>query len=180
MKRDPITQEKLKAVLDYNPDTGIFVRKKNSGPAKKGDIAGSLGRDGYLVVRIFGERYLAHRLVWLWANGYLPEHEIDHINRKRDDNRLKNLRHVSRQCNSRNKAATKRNKSGVTGVIWHKRDKVWFSYICVAYKTINLGYFENKKDAVKKRFAAEQKYGFHKCLSDSTAYQYLKTQHDRN
>jgi hypothetical protein len=75
-----ITQEELKRVLHYDPDTGVFTRRVTlSSKAKAGDIVGTNMR-GYLQVCIHGKQYRLHRLAWLYVYGVFPEHETDHIN----------------------------------------------------------------------------------------------------
>ena len=71
--------------------------------------------------------------------GYLPENDVDHINRIRDDNRWCNLRHVSRVCNIRNRDKFKNNTSGVTGVSWFDSRGTWRVRIAVDRKQMGLG-----------------------------------------
>tara|TARA_R110000823_G_C15640123_1_gene469716 strand:- start:90 stop:332 length:243 start_codon:yes stop_codon:yes gene_type:complete len=73
---------------------------------------------GYTYVRIDGEQHLLHRLAFLYTAGYtvLDGYEVDHINGIRDDNRLVNLRVVSRSENQRNTEVRSTNTSGVEGV----------------------------------------------------------------
>lgn len=52
----------------------------------------------------------------------------------------------------------KANKSGHKGVIWDKQRNKWRAYIGFKGKSINLGYFEDKEDAIKARQMAEEKY----------------------
>lgn len=106
-------------------------------------------------------------------DGYLPENDVDHINRIRNDNRWGNLRHVSRQCNNRNVGLRKCNKTGVTGVN-SAYNGLWKSDICVNRHHIGLGLFSDFNYAVKARWDAEVKYDFPACNSTSPAYLYLK------
>jgi len=170
-----LTQERLKEVLSYDPETGVFVRKitANNNKAKKGDLAGHLNKIGYLEMKVDGKRYYAHRLAWLYVNGYFPELNIDHINRKRNDNRIKNLREASQQCNVRNAKMKSSNKSGITGVCWYKPSKKWKAQI-TSGTTINLGHFKDFNDAVKARWCAEKKYNYPNCCTTSSSYNYLK------
>lgn len=172
-----ITQEELKRIINYDPDTGAFIWNVNRGSrAQAGNIVkGSLhDPKGYLTIRLNGKSYYIHRLAWLYVYGYFPENQIDHINRNPSDNRIKNLREVSCQCNVRNCGNHRDNKSGVKGVVWDKRLKKWCSYINVNRKKIYLGLFLEKNDAVLMRLAAEQCLDWAGCDSSSPAYQYAK------
>lgn len=170
-----ISQKRLKEVLFYDPETGIWrwlVGKARR--VKEGMIAGSLGDNGYRLIGIDYRLYRANRLAWLYMEGYFPEYDVDHENRIRDDDRWSNLRDATRQCNNRNRRMLKNNTSGITGVAWHKRDQKWGSKISVGGKQINLCYSKVKTDAVIVRWEAEKKYDFPNCNTTSSAYLYLK------
>ena len=112
-----LTQERVRELFDYDVETGNLIRKTNaSSRARIGDVAGCEDGRGYLFTGISGKYYKNHRIVWLWHNGYLPEGEIDHINRNKIDNRIENLREASSVCQRRNQNLRKDNKSGVKGV----------------------------------------------------------------
>jgi len=171
-----LTQKRLKELLHYEPEIGIFTRLTtvSNYKAKKGDIAGCINkRDGYKRIVIDSKSYKSARLAWLYVEGYFPENDVDHKNRIRHDDRWENLRHVSRQCNIRNCGISKRNKSGIIGVDWDKDRRKWRSQINIFGKIFNLGRFKNKVDAVRARWRAEVKHGFPNCNSTSTAYLYL-------
>ena len=109
---------------------------------------------GYIVSYTKARNYIKlHRLVM----GF-PESLIDHINGERHDNRKSQLRMVNHTQNGCNHKLFKNNKSGHTGVHWHKRDKMWYAYIRAEGKQIHLGRFEEKEDAIKARHEAELKY----------------------
>lgn len=93
----------------YNSD-GTFTRsdRKNS--------AGSYDKDGYLITKIKGKQYKTHRLVYAYFNGRFPSGEIDHINRNRVDNRIENLRDVTRADNVHNTTILPNPRTGVIGV----------------------------------------------------------------
>lgn len=91
-----ITQQRLKELFEYTPDTGLFIRKIRVGNQIAGNIAGSLKKDGYVYIKIDSKPYKAHRLAFLYMEGYMPE-EVDHINRDCSDNRWCNLRASNRQ-----------------------------------------------------------------------------------
>ena len=120
------------------------------------------GDGGYLFCWYQGRRRRHHHAVWEEANGPLPEgYEIDHINGVRSDNRLENLRLVTRQENMRNAKVYGTNTSGVTGVAWKKDKRKWKAYIMVDYKQKHLGYYTDWFDAVCARMSANNTYGFH-------------------
>lgn len=155
MKPGKITRGELLSLLDYDKNSGLFMR------ISTGNIIGSPHKKtGYIQISVKSKTYLAHHLAWLYSFGYLPK-EIDHINGIKTDNRIENLREASRQENARNHKRSKRNTSGITGVYYHNGSKGWMAYIKVNYKQIYLGYFKNKEDAISARKEAEIKYDFH-------------------
>lgn len=169
-----LTQDRLKGLLDYDPETGVFIWKVDRGKrTKKGSFAGSLDNKGYLIIRFNGKGYKAHRLAFLYMEGYFPENQVDHIDRDKTNNKWNNLREVSHTCNMRNCKISKINTSGITGVSWHKGRKKWQSQIRIP-KPIYLGLFDNLIDAAKARWEAEVKYNFPNCNTTSAAYVYLK------
>lgn len=170
--RNKLTQERLKELLDYNYETGEFVWKINKGRGKDGLKSEYINNRGYVQIGIDRNFYLAHRLAFLYMEGYLPENGVDHIDRNKLNNAWNNLREVSQRCNTRNRSTRSDNKTGVVGIRWHKGAKKWNAYIRDK-KHIHLGLFEDIRDAVKARWDAEVKYGFPNCNTTSSAYMYL-------
>jgi hypothetical protein len=168
-----LTQNELKKYLSYDKNTSILIRLI-------GQIrwinkeAGWINDQGYRLINVKKSKYRAHRLAFLYVEGYLPEHEVDHINKIRDDNRWCNLRHTTHKCNLRNTKVQIDNKTGVTGVYLPKNGNLWIAAITVDSKRIHIGCFNKFSDAVMARWEAENKYNFIKCQSDSSAYNYLK------
>lgn len=111
---------------------------------------------GYLSGSIMGWPHVAHRVAWLIVNGYWP-HEIDHINGNRADNRIKNLREVTRKANSENHAIASNNTSGATGVNFDKKSGRWYAKIAGRY----LGMSATFEEALALRKAAELDHGYH-------------------
>lgn len=95
-----LSAESLREVLDYCPDSGEFTWKVYRGRcAKVGSKAGTLKPTGYVAIILFGKWYGAHRLAWLHVHGAWPNGDIDHINGCPSDNRIANLRDVSKNMN---------------------------------------------------------------------------------
>ena len=165
--------ETVRAIFDYREDGNLIWKIKRSG-TKKIKVAGAMHRNGYKVISYKGKQYPAHRLIWLYHQGFLPEKGlfIDHINRHRDDNRIENLRMVSNQCNQRNTGNWNRGSNQVKGVYWLEVDKVWRANIVVMNKLYNLGNYQDYDEAILARLAVEQCLGWEGCDSCSPAYQY--------
>lgn len=143
-----ITQERLKELFSYNPDTGEFtVLKRRSGSSKKvGDVLGSHNSAGYLEAEIDGNKYYLHRLAWLYMTGKFPDNSIDHCNRKKDDNSWKNLREVTQRQNVQNDInPRKHGKLGYRGVYKYKGK--FGAKIVRDKKQIHLGFFKTPEEA---------------------------------
>lgn len=142
-----LTQEYLKSVLHYSPDTGVFTNMvTRSNRAVKGKIASSVNVQGYLRIGILGKTYLAHRLVWLYMYGEFPT-IIDHINGNKVDNRLENLRECTASQNLHNREKPSSNTSGYKGVYKYKKTDRFYSQIMLNGKGIHLGIWDSAKDA---------------------------------
>ena len=161
-----ITQEDVKSLFYYNED-GFLVRKKNVGRGARGRagaIISSVDKNGYVYVSINKKQYRAHQIIFLWHHGYLPENVIDHIDRNKLNNKIDNLKEVSRTCNRINAGLDITNKSGVKGVSCDIRKKKWQAQIQYKGIKINLGYYSDFIEAACYRRAAEQCLGFNSCL----------------
>tara|TARA_R110000772_G_scaffold118989_1_gene224896 strand:- start:95 stop:592 length:498 start_codon:yes stop_codon:yes gene_type:complete len=157
-----LSQKRLKELLSYDTETGLFVWViKRSNVVLSGAEAGSFNSEGYLSIMIDSKSYKAHRLAWLYVTGSWPKCQIDHINHNRSDNKWSNLRDVTSLDNARNQNRYKVNKSGCTGVLWHKKDKRWQASIRVNGKLKHLGNFKEKEKAIEVRLLAQKEYGFH-------------------
>jgi hypothetical protein len=166
MKTDrELTQERLRSLLSYNPDTGEFTWLVGGRRRRLGEIAGcpKVDRSGkvYIRIKIDGKNYYAHRLAWLYSYGAWPENQIDHLDQDSLNNRLINLRDVTNAENHKNQKIPKHNSSGVMGVYFHNKAQKWMAYIKVNGKLIYLGYFDMKDDAAMARKNAEVEYNFH-------------------
>ena len=162
--KDKLTQKRLKEVLKYSPDTGIFTWKvsKANGKIKIGDVAGGLDNWGYHNITVDKNKYRTHRLVMLYMTGKFPKGLVDHLDGDSLNNKWGNLKDGTPSENSMNKRKQSNNTSGVTGVVWNKRHEKWQVRIMKQRKNYNLGYFDNFEDAKRVRKEAEIKFGFTK------------------
>lgn len=149
-----LTMGALRAVLHYDPVSGVFTRIKQTGSlAPVGPIEHQEKR--YLRICVDGERYYAHRLAWFYMTGKWPK-EIDHKNTVKLDNRWKNLRDVSRSVNKQNlRGPTHASKTGRLGV--HARGKKFMAMIGIGrQKSKYLGMFATLDLASKAYIRAKR------------------------
>lgn len=171
MTEPKVTAASLREMLNYDPATGQFFwrersadrfespRRHNNWNARyAGKSAGGLDKHGYLVIRIERRIYFAHRLAWLWVHGEWPERHIDHINRVRFDNRIRNLRVVTNAENNKNQSLRSSNRYGTPGI--RKRGNGFEARITSGGITTQLGTFESLASAISARRTAAASLGF--------------------
>lgn len=141
-----LTSRRVNELMSYDETTGDFVWGLER-PRKAGTKAGCITSRGYVQICIDGKTYLAHRLAWLVCHDAWPDGEIDHINRIKHDNRLSNLRVVSREENEQNKTALSNNKLGVRGVYYCKRLQRYVTEIVAYGKKKYLGSYATLDEA---------------------------------
>ncbi len=153
----PPTQEEVRLRFTYDPETGVLWHTSYNKMACgwHGKEAGHLHHDGYRNVVIRGKLYQIHRVIWLYVYGEMPDGHIDHISRCRDDNRICNLRIVTRSQNKHNGNTYANNTSGVPGVYFMRSCGRWYARINVGGIRRNLGSFVNFEDAVAARRRAK-------------------------
>lgn len=155
-----LTQERLKELLHYDPETGVFTRLYGN-ECWKGKAAGGKDEKGYVRVRLYGAKYRAHRLAWLYMTGSWPKNQIDHINRIKHDNRIDNLRDVNNSQNKQNNfKARSDNKSGFLGVCSHQK-KMGMRYNAVITSngvSTNLGWYGTPEEAHQAYLEAKIKH----------------------
>lgn len=139
---DKLTQERLKELLHYDPESGKFTRLKAASNHKAGEAAGWLTKDGYRLIKIDGKQYRCGRLVFLYMTGELPL-QADHINRIRDDDRWANLRAADNGQNNANKNLQRNNTSGIKCTSWDARRNHWHVRVHIGGKQRHVGYFED-------------------------------------
>jgi len=156
--RNSLTAERLRELLIYRPDTGFFHWRVNRGGAKQGDIAGSVSSHGYRRLCIDCIEYRAARIAWLYMHGTWPTKEIDHADRQKTNNVFSNLREVTHKKNLENRGIPRNNQSGILGVIWLPKKRLWSARIKHNGKTIYLGAFKKIHDAANARKKGEFLY----------------------
>lgn len=175
------TQARVNEYFNYDPETGIFTVKERPASdfsntaiyrrhlAAVGSVPGSVIPDGYIKIYMDGHYFNAHRLAWLAVHGEwvkYPEYEIDHIDGDPSNNRLANLRKVSKSDNQRNAGMRVNNTSSIHGVNWKPKynstpgDGRWVARIWNGPKHVYLGAFKTLKEAQIARRAAERVLGF--------------------
>ena len=142
-----INKERINELLIYSPDTGLFTWKINRrGKATAGSIAGSKNGCGYIIIKIDGRSYQAHRIAWLVMYGSFPNDMIDHIDGNRENNKINNLRQATAEQNMWNSVAGKNNKTGVKGVSWDNKNKKFRACISVKGKDKQIGRYSSLKE----------------------------------
>ena len=155
-KNPPLTWERLDELFCVDTDRGTLIWKANSGKKRMiGRLAGDLRhRFGYVQISIDKVIYRRSRLIWFYVHRDWPE-ELDHINGIRNDDRITNLRPVTRAQNMWNAKKLTTNKSGHKGVSWHKQLSKWRANIRCNGKWYHLGTFNEIDDAIMARKSAE-------------------------
>lgn len=145
MSPEIVTQERLKTFLNYDPETGLFTWLVPVGQAKRNKTAGRMNHNGYCQIGLFGARFSAHRLAWLYVFGEWPSNSVDHINGDRSDNRIANLRLANRSQNGANSRAPSKSKYG-KGVRLRSRGK-FQAYVTSMGHQHHLGLFDTPQEA---------------------------------
>lgn len=161
-----IAQGQLKNVLRYEPDTGLFywinVSKYHS--EKLNLVAGTRNKK-YIIIRINGRGYRAHRLAWLYVYGYTPR-LLDHINGNGEDNRIVNLREATQTQNAQNHTKT-HNKNGLPVGVRQIPSGKYEVRITANKKQIQLGYFLTISEATSAYWSARRELHDAPCLEAS-------------
>ena len=148
MAKTDLTATRLRELLSYDENSGVFIWRVSAGRVKSGSVAGS-GSNGYSRVHINGFDHWAHRLAWLYVHGDWPIQQIDHINGIRSDNRIDNLRDVSHSWNQQNQRRPQSDNktSYFLGVSWSSKSRKWNASITLNGIQKNIGLFDSEIDA---------------------------------
>lgn len=158
MIKNLLTAERLRNLISYDSETGIFNWNSTGKGRRKDRCAGSSDGKGYLEICIDYQSYRAHRLAWLYVHGEWPEQQIDHINGNKKDNRISNLRTATNAQNAYNTKIRSNNTSGYKGVTLFKPTGKYAAKLRIPGKIINLGYFDTAKEAAEEYSKASKKY----------------------
>jgi hypothetical protein len=143
-----LTAERLRELLAYDPETGVFSWRVNRPRAAQGAPAGTADGRGYIRIGVDGGIYRAHRLAWLYMTGQWPEEEVDHKDGDKANNRWANLRDVPRAANQQNlRRPHKRGTSGALGVSAHKATGKWRARLWKDGKCKSLGLYDTQEAA---------------------------------
>jgi hypothetical protein len=156
-----LTQVRLKRLLHYDPETGVFTWLRGQ-PGLRGCEAGGLWRghnQTYWVIGIDGRQYRAHRLAFFYMTGRWPDPEADHDDADTLNNRWANLREATKSQNGQNKGRMPGNTSGFKGVTFVAWRGVYQAQIRIAPgKRLWLGYFKTAEAAHAAYVAAAQEH----------------------
>lgn len=155
-----LTHERLKQLVCYNPDTGIFTRLIATSPnTKVGEQIGAIHKSGYIYAMLDCETFAVHRLAWFYHYREWPKYDIDHINGNKTDNRISNLRDVNSLLNMQNERKPRRtNTSGYLGVHWRKERSKWVAQVRVNGKNRRFGSFNTPEEAYQAYLEAKRLY----------------------
>jgi len=151
----------IRRVIHYNMHTGVLTRIAPILGQRSTGVIDSKDRLGYIKLTLFGVSFRGHTLAWALHYGHFPKLEIDHINRNTSDNRISNLRDVSRSVNARNKGLKATNKSGFTGVSYNKHVGKWVAQVRLKSKSIIILYTDDKFEAICARQSYNNKHRYY-------------------
>lgn len=151
-----LTAERLRSLLEYWPEIGVFIRRTTRGPCLAGTVAGSLNVHGYVQISIDNQIYRSCRLAWLYVHGKWPTGVIDHINGDRSDDRISNIRDVTPAMNSQNlqRAHSDKKTSKLIGIT--KNGSGWLAQIHSTGKYQYLGTYKTQEEAHAAYLAAKR------------------------
>lgn len=156
-----ISQEELRRLFDYNPETGVLSRLVKTGRnCSLGPVSSTPNNNGYILVRVGGRKHSAHRIIWAWMTGVRPDIDIDHRDLNKANNKWSNLRLATRSQNQANCNLPANNTSGKKGVSYCSKRMKFQAQIRVDDRLIFLGRFgklEHAAAAYDK--AAKQHFG---------------------
>lgn len=154
-----MTEHTIKDILAYHHNTGVFTWKVTRSPnAMQGTLAGSINNDGYVVINTGSRQLTAQRLAWYFTHGVWPSKPIVHINGKKDDNRIENLKEVSRSELSSSSNSGRKSSTGVKGVTYNKANDRYIAQISRNHVNMYIGSFKTLNEARLAYLAEVEKF----------------------
>lgn len=156
MTKKLLTADRLRDVLNYDPESGVFTWRISRKKCTAGAAAGSKRPDGYVLIRVDYIRYYGHRLAWLYMMGEWPKSIIDHIDGNPTNNSLVNLRTATPRQSSQNRRVQSNNRTGLKGV--RRSSCGFYSMIKAGHEVKYLGSFKTASAAYGAYRAAADEY----------------------
>jgi hypothetical protein len=147
VKKPELSQERLKELLHYDPDTGEFRWLVQNKSNRRTDIAGCRAQSEHWCINIKGRSYRAHQLAWLYMTGEWGRPLIDHRDGNPLNNRWDNLRLASHANNAANRGRLRTNRSGFKGVCFDRRRGKWLAQITKDGRRYCIGRFATAEQA---------------------------------
>jgi hypothetical protein len=159
-KERSMTAARVRELLNYDLDTGVFTWRHSRRGLKAGAVAGRISGAGYWQLCIDSAYFYAHRVAWLYVTGEWPKSQIDHIDLDKKNNRFANLRNADRVQNQGNRPMSRHNASGIKGVRWNRHVQKWQARLTDDGRDRHLGHFDNITEAsAAYQTAATKKFG---------------------
>lgn len=149
-----LTYDKLRELLEYDPETGLWTWLVSVNKRPYGSLAGTVSVHGYLIITFAGVKYRAAKLAHLYMTGEWPSDEMDHIDKDKLNDRWVNLRVASRSENALNRDLQSNNVSDARGVHWDSIRGKWFAQVKKGGINHFCGRFDNIGEAIAARDAA--------------------------
>jgi len=159
MAKADLTAQRLRELLNYDPETGVFTWRSRRCNNAAGTPAGYRRPDGYLTIRLDKKLYRANRLAWFYMTGGWPENLVDHKDRNPGNDKWQNLREATHSQNHQNQVVRKDCTHGHRGIALHERG-LWRAQTLQG-KRIHIGYFRTPEEALIARIAAERLHFTH-------------------
>lgn len=159
--------QSIRRCLEIAPELPTGLRwKERISPCSRAEIGGMAGRvtgKGYGQVKLGGNHYASHRVVFILANGYDPYPlTVDHVDRNPLNNAPENLRAASdsEQRLNRRDVVQDRKKPNLAGYRWVcNHGKRWHAYFSYRGKMYSAGRFDCPKAAHEASVALRRELG---------------------
>ena len=149
-----LTQARLKELVHYDLETGVFTARTARPHRPEGAVVGHPNRQGHILICVDGRKVSAHRLAWLYVTGEFPDGDLDHRNTDPGDNAWANLRRCTHRQNLQNCSLPSNNTSGFKGVFKRPGRPRWMARIRVDGRLKSLGDFDAPNAAARAYDAA--------------------------